>query len=441
MRRVLWLTALVVAASIATTVTVRAVYFNASVSASGAVQAVTLSQLNFANAGSVIEIRVHPGDHVRTGQVLARQTDSVFQTSIAAHQAALAADQARLILLQQPLRPPQIQQLQLLIDQANQLLTTARTHRTDAAAVNSNLTQKAASDVQRAQADLAADQQAFAAFAATCAGIGPPVLPTASAAPASTPTPLPTLSAGDTILEADLCQREQQQLKSDAGAISLAQEAYQLAVTTQQTGDNEALQAVLQAQSQVTLAVNGQAVGLLRGTPADIAAAQAAISKDTSDITTDQQSMHDATLTAPIDGVVSYVSGVIGEVASSDGVHAYPAPQGLPQAQPGFTLFPPPQQPNTQQNNGFAPMVEVYSGGMAVVAQVGENDIRKLGSDTVGTATFPALPNMTVTVRMDRIEPQAVSQSNGTFYLVIFRIVGDVHNARLLPGMSANVSF
>ena len=74
--------------------TVALVQPGAALTLSGTVQARTLADLAFRVAGKVVERRVEIGDHVRTGQVLARLDPADLHLSEQAAQAALTAAQA-----------------------------------------------------------------------------------------------------------------------------------------------------------------------------------------------------------------------------------------------------------------------------------------------------------------------------------------------------------
>jgi len=430
----------VVVAALVLGFTVNAVFFASSVQAAGFVQPESSVQLNFPVAGPITEIDVRPGDVVHTGQVLAKEDDRPVQAKLAADQATLAADQQKLQQLQAPLRPEQVQQLQAQVDVAAAQLRAAQQKAADTAAAQNAAVSLAASQEQSARNVLAADQARVASDAAACAAVG-------SAAGSA---------AGDQSGLRQLCGQEARQVAADQAAQAQAQAAHQQAISTRQLEVDAAASASGVAQTQLATASGGQAVGLLPGTAADIAAAQASIVSDNARIASDEAALSQTVVVAPSDGLVGAVGGIVGDIASQDGVRQFSAPQGLPQ-QPssGIQIFPAaPQQP-AQPSSQFASLVTLNGLRMKIVAQVGESDVATVRVGQRAHVTLPAVKGKSLNATVERIEPTAVNQSGHVYYLVDLALddsgqpaqgltltaATQVASPAILPGLSANVSF
>lgn len=89
-------------------------------SASGNVEAPTTVDLQFQASGRLVSLRVQTGDAVSAGDVLARQDSSVLSAQLQQAQAAVAAQEAQMQLLQQGTRPEQVAvtQAQVASDQS-----------------------------------------------------------------------------------------------------------------------------------------------------------------------------------------------------------------------------------------------------------------------------------------------------------------------------------
>jgi multidrug efflux pump subunit AcrA (membrane-fusion protein) len=457
-------------ALIALVFTVRAVFFRTSFQASGTVQSVLSSDLNFAASGPITEIDVRPGDHVKAGQVLAKQDDTVVKARVAADEAVLAADNARLTEVQSPPRPEQATLLQAMVNEAAAKLQSAEADVAAATAAQSSLAGVATAQ-QQSQAALAAAQAAAKRLAAQCPGVALPAplpvsLPdpstlTLSSAPSrrhhhsivtgSPPTtrPSPTThppttrapTTASTTLLGDVCRGTAAQLAADTGALTSLRTALQQVVRTGQLGSSAARNTLSEAAAHLAVVKAQQSVGLLPGTAADIADAQAAVDKDTATLAADQQALQQGVVVAPMDGVVAAVGGHIGEVATEAGVHNFAPPQPLSQPSSGFRLFPSAPVVQTGQPLQFSPVVTVHDPSMKVVAQVKESDVGRLPHGHVAHVTLPALHHRRFMARIDRVQPLAGNQSGEVFYLVDVSLDFGSSAPAVLPGMTADVSF
>jgi multidrug resistance efflux pump len=412
-------------------------------------------QLNFQALAPVLQIAVRPGDLVHAGQILASQDARALKAKIAADDAMLTADQQKLLDLQSPLRPPQIQQPQLEVKQAEAALAAAQLNTRDIAAADGAAVSKAAAAVQTAQAVLAADQQQVSRDASTCANINVSILPSPGQPAQSTSGAAPALTPSDEISLITMCQSEAHQVALDQSGLTTMQAAYQAAVATSQLDVDNAKSTVSTDEAQVAQAQGAQAVALLPSMPSTVAAARAAIATDQATIEADQTALNGAVLRAPVDGIVGAVGGVTGDIASSDGVHQFTAPQALPsQPQSGIQIFPaaPTQQP--APTSPYSSLITLDSLTMKVVAQVSESDVHSVHPGQVAHITLPALPHTVLDGTVTSIDPTAVNQSGKVYYLVELSVSGanptvqiaayrnqGSKASQLLSGLSADVSF
>lgn len=187
--------------------------------------------------------------------------------------------------------------------------------------------------------------------------------------------------------------------------------------------------------------------------PSTVAAAQAAIAIDQSAIKADQTALDGAVLRSPVDAVVASVGGVVGDIASSDGVHQFSTPQALPsQPSSGITLFPSAPTQQATPTSQFASLITLNAPGIKVVAQVGESSIRKVHVGQSVHVHIPAFPGTNFLGTVSSIDPQAINDSGKVAYLVEISVnapaatvkavanYGKGRNAALLPGLSADVS-
>jgi multidrug efflux pump subunit AcrA (membrane-fusion protein) len=412
-------TILVAAALVAAAVVTIHHFSRPSDEADGVAEPSRSVDLNFVNTGSVTEVDVKPGDHVRAGQVLARQDPRVAQLAVDADNATLAADRAKLVLAQTA--PPLLQQqLDLSVTLAQQQVATTLARVND----TMNVTTVAADTAQqRLTAATAAQAQAQARFNADCGSSPPP--------------------AG---VAASLCSHLQDQLSRDANEVSLDTLSLQSAQDVLLRVRDIAQQSASLGQTQVALSKAKQA---LEADPASAAAqissAQANIAADSARQAQDQQTLDNLTLLAPVAGVVSDVEAGPGDLVSSDGVHNFTGPPGMGRSQQRFNLFPAAPASGTQAGTNFAPAVHVYTDtGWRVVAEVNENDVVKLRTGQSVRVQVPALGGVWATGTVESVIGTPVTVNGVPVnagvparYDIWVRI--DSPPRGLLPGMRARV--
>jgi multidrug resistance efflux pump len=402
-------------------------FFDSTVVATGYLQPVSVTELNFAVNAPITEVLVRQDQIVLKGQVLARQDTSALEAQLGAHSAALAADQAALAYQQDPLRPAELQGLQLAASSAQTQVDLAQAKAAQTVGVDNSVVVGAANDIDSARAVLASDQQQAALIASSCGSVTSQSTASASASAAAdphtsdtTPITLPPITAPPPdVATINACNQIAHQIVQDQTRVTEALGAYDIAVAKRQLNAQTVGETIASAQLQVQSAVSRQAIGTLPATPANLAVAQAAVAQDTVEVAQAQRSIDDAVIVAPADGIVSSVGGEVGEVAGPQGVRVFASPSALPEKSgSGIHLFPSgPKQP-TQQAEQYNSLVTLGSRAVEVVAQVGESDLHRVHSGQRVTITFPALPNESYVGLVERLVPQAVNVDGDVFFLV-----------------------
>jgi multidrug efflux pump subunit AcrA (membrane-fusion protein) len=380
---------------------------------SGSIQSVGSVDVNFPNTGELVALSVKPGDHVTKGQVVAQLDPTAAQATLQSDKAVVAADQAKLTDLQaSSVNSAQQQQLALQVSQAQAQLAEAQQAVKDAQAV-------AASQLTQAQAQeasaLAQYNQDQAAFTAACPGGV-----TSSAA----------------------CLSLSSRVQTDSVALSAAKADVQHVQATGQQAVDAANGLVGQSSAALALAQNQGAVQAAPASPADLDAARVALQQAQAQVATDQAALSALTLVSPASGVVTEVSGSVGDLAGPTGVHSFsgPAPPAPNSQQPSFSLFPAPSSAASSNgaNSAVQSLLSVQAGGMVAAAQVTENAVPKLSRGQRAHVIVNAL-GVTVPGRVQKIIPAPVSASSSVSYEVL--VTAKSWPRRMLPGMSISVTF
>lgn len=239
-----------------TTVTADRGTVTSVVSGTGSLVPAGRMNVNFKVAGTLTEVDVKVGDHVTTGQVLARLDAGTEQASLAQAQASLASAQANLQSIQSPLTSAQLAQLQ------HQLSAAQQSYNYTVATVNA-----------RNNADAA------------------------------------TVASDQAKVNADC----------PAGATCSQDEAALTSAKTQQTMDSISGQSqIFSAANQITSARDNLNVQS-QVKPNSVAAAQAQVAQASAQVQAAQLAVNETTLTAPTSGVVTSINGVPGEGVAGGG--------------------------------------------------------------------------------------------------------------------------
>jgi multidrug efflux pump subunit AcrA (membrane-fusion protein) len=382
----------------------------------GTLQPAAQVDLNFPRSGSIVVVLVKPGDHVKKGDILARQDDVAVNLALSAAEATLAADQARAAALGTPAGSSPDPKVQAALDRAQKQLeavTAGSSGSKQAAELALNVAQQ---DLASAQADQSRDQ---AAFGTDCPqGASGPLAP---GLPPGTPN----------------CTSQDTQVTRDSEAVTRAQ----LRLLQQQQSTQQAEQAAASsqtlAQSQLSLAqASARPTGNV-ATPQDVAALQAQIAADEAAVASEYAAAQQAVLTAPMDGVVAGVDAIPGDFAGPDGVRTYNR-SVTPANQPFSLLAPSGAGSSSTPETSFLPVAQIYgTGGWLVVTQVGEHDALRAHEGERADVRLDGVGRHTFRARVTQVIGQPLRSAGAVVYNVVLKL--DAVPLRVLPGMSARV--
>jgi HlyD family secretion protein len=383
------------------------------VNSSGAVSAETSQNLGFPKGGRLTSLRVKVGDQVMAGQVLAKIDTYAARQVLKQQKANLAAQQAALDRI---IANPSVSGAKATLSQSRVILTATQlqvraVRAADDSAINSARAQLRAARRTEAKADDAVDaaQEACKVSGtppATCAS----QVATASSAQASA-------EQGVEAAKATLAAAEQKK-KVDTAAGQVSVETSRQSVVTAQNALNSASLDRPHAIDQ-QLALVDAAQALVRSAQKDV---------------------DDGTLTAPADGVVSAINGVVGEyLAPSSGTTAL-AP-GSRAAIPGSAVAAGSAvgtgAATVTRPGGSQFLVLSSTKNPIVVVPFEESDALKIAPEQPVSVTFDAIPDLTETGKVVAVAPSATAISSVISYYVTVRV--DRMDTRLRDGQTARV--
>jgi HlyD family secretion protein len=357
--------------------------------------------MNFRTSGQLTEIDVKVGDQVKDGQVLAKLDSTTQRSSLASAQAALLSAQAALQAAQSPLTSAQIEQLQHAV-------TGAETSYNDT--VNSvNATNNAdAQQVQTDQNQLSHDQGLYNAN--SCGDSSPP--------PA--------------------CQGPQGYIaavNSDSTKLAQDQSKQPLDQISGQRRIDQGLQQITTAQDNLT--VQSQVK------PNSVAQAQAQVASSQAQVQSAQMALDQTVLSAPVDGTVNSINGVVGETAGGSGSTTSQSPGSSGPAPSGSSSGSGSSgsasgASSGSGSSGSATIVLASTSGYQAVVPFAESDAAKLSSNQDVNLTFDAVPNLIISGKVLTLAPTATVVSNVVNYYAT--IVLNSNDPRLRAGMTTNAS-
>jgi HlyD family secretion protein len=401
-----------------------------SVTGTGNVEPQAQANVNFKMAGILTEISVHVGDHVSAGQKLAAIDSSAEQVAVSNAQANVGTAQANLQAALTPLTQNQITQLQNAVNNAQQ------TYNDTIAQVNLTNSQDA-NQVTADQNQLAADQQALT-FNATYQN------------------DLQNLNNAKTALQnaittfnADGCQSQtyatytpkcmtdfnavsaaqttvntnQSKVNLDAAQVNADQAKLTADQTKQQNDSVSGQRSINQAGASLTSS-RDQLRTQTEAKPNQIAAAQAQLASAQAALQTAQQNLTYTTLTAPMDGEVNSINGVVGETTAAGG--------GVTAQSPGAQA----PLPTSAATTAF--MVIGNTGAMDVVIPFAESDASRIAVSQDATVTFDAVSSLSISGKVLALA-SAATTSNGVVNYYITVQLNQTNNA-LKQGMTANAT-
>ena len=376
------------AATVRTTTVTRGVVLS-SVQASGNVQAAQGYSVSFQTGGTVTDVDVKVGQSVTKGQTLAHVDPTIAAANLTSAQAGLAAAQAHLAQVEQVETPAQKAQAAASATSAQQQVASAQSSLNAAqttASIDATQLQQA---VTATQTKLNDDQAAHA-------------------------------SAG--------------QISQDETALTQAQNA-------QTDGLNKDQQSITQSQNQLTSAqdslnaTNATNAASQQLLPSDLTAAQASLAQSQAQYASALQTMGWTTLQAPTAGVVTAISGVVGQTVSGGGVSATAgsttAGASSSSSGSGSTA-----SSSSSSSSGFLTITNL--GALNVKAGFAETDATKLQVGQPAVVTFSALPNARAAGVVTEVDANSTLVSNVVTYYATVGIT--TVPAGVKPGMTSSVT-
>lgn len=158
----------------------------------------------------------------------------------------------------------------------------------------------------------------------------------------------------------------------------------------------------------------------------DLQLAQLQVNQAQSQLTQAKDGLNDTIITAPADGIISAVSGQIGE---------YPGSRSA-----GSTSGNGGSSGGSGNNSGSSAFIVLMgnSSTMQIVVPVDQSDIANVKVDQSAELTLDAYPDKTFTGKVTQVSPTANTQSGVTTFSVT--IVADNSNGLMKSGMSSDVS-
>ncbi len=246
------------------TSTVRTSSLTATVTGSGNLESAATASLSFGSSGTVTDVYVKAGDHVKKGQKLARIDSSAAERTLASAEANLLSAQASYSDVADGESASQRKRDEISVSDAEAAVTKAKKNLSTARSTR-------ASDKKRLDAAVAAAQAALRAGTGTAAQVT-------------------TAKNNRTTMLA----KDDDAISSAKSAITGAENNYEL----------QKLVAAENADSPKS---------------ADLAKAKASVADAEASVEDAQQALDDTTIVAPYDGTVLTVSGAVGDTVSSSG--------------------------------------------------------------------------------------------------------------------------
>jgi len=414
-----------------------------TVTASGSLVPAQQMNLGFKTPGTLIEVDALDGATVKAGQVLAKIDPAPLQLALQQAQASLASAEAA---LSQTESGTSLQQASDQLNQANQSYTNAVNNlNADQATLNND---NATLNVDRSNYWYTQYQPALAQFQNELAtaqalyvtdGCNAYTLYTAETQCSSTATPpndplvqLQAAQSGVNCLQGGVgqsCTADQQQIASAYKAVQAAQGTVN-GDQAKVNGDNLQVQNAANSVTSARDGYNSQAANR----PATIQMEQSQIAAAQAQVDTAQSNLDGATLTAPVDGIITAVNAQAGDsIAANSGSSGAEAP--------GSTALLPSSGTGTGSGGaggGSAFMTLVSTANYQTVVTFAESDAAKVAAGQVGQVTFDAISGLTVPVHVLAVAGSATVVSNVVNYYVTLSL--DSTDPRLRPGMTTNAT-
>ncbi|HEY0409214.1 MAG TPA: HlyD family efflux transporter periplasmic adaptor subunit [Candidatus Dormibacteraeota bacterium] len=375
-----------------------------TISLSGNLAPVGETDLDFNSSGRVTAVDVHPGQAVTAGQALASIDPAALQSALTQAQATLASAQARLSLDQAGPSAQNLAQSQAAVRTAQTQLQGAQTALADTQLIDQSSIGSAQNALTAAQAKLNADQANRCPSTPT-----PSPGPTASPSPGSCATP--------------------QQMGSDTAAATAARDGVSSAQARSQQSEHQAQSQLSAAQLQLQ---NAQAslAALRQGTTTQqVQIDQSQVQIDQVTVDNAQKALTQATLTAPVNGVVGQVNVSVGQIAPSGSSSSTSSSSGQGGASSASG--------SSSTSSTTHSIVILTPGAFQVVGSVSDAQVNRVATGQRARITV-AGATQAISGTVTGIAPEAtVSSGVATFPVTV---VLDGSNPSLHAGVSASIA-
>ncbi len=385
-----------------------------TISATGPLQG-GVYNINFSGSGTISQIDVKVGQSVVKGQILARLDKTSLQDAVDQAQAMVNTDLAAVTNSNNSSSATTLGQSSASVVAAETALSNAQANLTKVKAESTASVDAAQTALDNANTNLnnvkaqaaANERVALLQMQIACA----------------TPTPTPPSNATPTPSNCDLATAQYNQAVANADA-SVATAQAQVNTATQQlnTAKAQADANNATAQGQVNTATQSLNTALAQANVSNttvngqVSTAQSQLQTALQQLKTAQDNLRNATLKAPHDGTVSILNGNVG---------------GTPGLSSGSST--------TSSGGTFIQIVDATA--LQVVANVNETDTANLQVGQTAQFTVNAYGQRLFTGTVSAIAPNGQTVSNVVTYPVTIDVdPSDLKGARLLPGMTANVT-
>ena len=219
----------------------------------------------------------------------------------------------------------------------------------------------------------------------------------------------------DQAAQAAAIKTAEHNVKAAEAAVNTAQTSIAQAQAKAASTAQSARQTANTAAAQVKTAEASLATTSAPPTKADVDAAAAAVANAQVAVKTAQNNLDGATLTAPIDGAVTAISGTVGQWITGGAVTTNA----------------------TSATGGIITLATLDD--LQVTANVNEADVGKVKLHDPVSFTIAAFPGKTFAGEVTQIQPTGVTTSNVVTYAITSSIKS-VHGETLYPGMTATVT-
>ena len=468
--------------SVGSTALVERATITDQVSSSGAVSAAASENLGFAKGGRLTSLRVRVGDHVTAGQVLAKIDTYAARQVLKQQKANLAAQQAALDRI---IANPAVPNAKATLSQSKVILTATQRQVSAIQTADNSAIDRAHAQLRAARRTEHKADNALHAAKDACNVADPRpgtttttarttattselrTLPAATTPPA-TPTPststTPTARPSSTTPPSPTTPPSSTAPPGSTGSAATSACASQVAMAS--SAQASAAQGVEAAKTTLTAAEQKKKVDAAAGqvsvetSRASVVAAQNALNSASSDrphaidqqlalvdgaevlVRSAQKDVADGTLTAPADGVISAVNGVVDEYLSPASGTTALAP-GSRAAIPGSASA---GGATGATGGGAAPtrpggssfLVLSNAESFQAVVPFEESDASQIAPDQQVSVTFDAIPDLTESGNVVAVAPSATAISGVISYYVTMSL--DEADPRLRDGQTARAA-